>query len=70
MGLNAETPLGHTVQIRSEKDQKKINSMTNQEKKMRKEWFDFKREKSSKNKSEKIYISKDQINSVFSKIFK
>ncbi len=44
--------------------------MTNQEKKMRKEWFDFRKRKPKNNETEKIFISKDQINSVFSKMFK
>lgn len=67
VGLNGETPLGYTVQIRSEKDTKKINKMTNQEKKIRREWQEF---KSKQKKDNKVYLSKEEISSVFSKIFK
>lgn len=68
VGLNGDTPLGYTVQIRSEKDTKKINKMTNQEKKIRKDWIDFKN-KQKKTQTNKVNVSKNEINAIFSKIF-
>lgn len=65
-GLNGDTSLGYTVKIRSEKDPKKIQEMTNNEKQIRNKWMEFKRKN---NKQEKIFISKDEINKVLSKIF-
>ena len=67
VGLNGDTPLGYTVKIRSEKDSKKINQMTNHEKKIRSDWFEFRR--THKINKDKIVLSKDQINTVFSKMF-
>lgn len=40
-GLNGDTPLGHIINIRREKDPKKIREMTNHEKQVRQEWFNF-----------------------------
>lgn len=37
-GLNGDTPLGHIVSIRSEKDPERIKSFTNAEKKIRNDW--------------------------------
>ena len=37
-----DTPLGYVVQIRAETDTKKIGQMTEQEKKIRREWRQFK----------------------------
>jgi hypothetical protein len=37
-GLNGETPLGHIVSIRSEKDSEKIKKFSPQERKIRNEW--------------------------------
>ena len=65
-GLNGDTSLGYTVKIRSEKNPKKIQEMTNNEKQIRNKWMEFKRKN---NKQEKIFISKDEINKVLSKIF-
>lgn len=65
-GLNGDTSLGYTVKIRSEKNPKKIQEMTNNEKQIRNKWIEFKRKN---NKQEKIFISKDEINKVLSKIF-
>lgn len=38
-GLNHETPLGHIVSIRSEKDPDRIKQFTAAEKKIRNEWI-------------------------------
>lgn len=37
-GLNGETPLGHIVSIRSERDSEKIKKFSPQERKIRNEW--------------------------------
>lgn len=37
-----DTPLGYVVQIRAETDKKRIGQMTQQEKKIRREWRQFK----------------------------
>lgn len=37
-GLNGDTPLGHIVSIRSEKDPERIKKFTAAEKKIRNEW--------------------------------
>lgn len=68
VGLNGDTPLGYTVQIRSEKDSKKIKQMTNHEKKIRSDWLDFKR-KNNKNQNF-IEISSKDIDKIFSNMFK
>ncbi len=65
-GLNGDTPLGYTVQIRSEKNPKKIREMTNHEKEIRTKWQQF-RAKSTK--KEKIYLKTEDISKVFSKMF-
>lgn len=67
VGINGDTPLGYTVRIRSEKDSKKISQMTNHEKKIRSDWFEFRRKQNKQNT--KIELSNDQINSVLSKMF-
>lgn len=66
VGLNGETPLGYAVHIRSEKDQKKINEMTNKEKEIRRKWAEF---RNKNRKQDKVFVSKENINQVFSKIF-
>jgi hypothetical protein len=38
-GLNGETPLGHIVSIRSEKDPERLKQFTAAEKKIRNEWI-------------------------------
>ena len=70
VGLNSETPLGYAVQIRSEKNPKKIKEMTNQEKKIRSDWQQFKLSQNNKNKQEKIVLSGNDINKILSQIFK
>lgn len=65
-GLNGDTPLGYVVQIRSEKNPKKIREMTANEKKIRIEWANFKRKNK---KEEKIYLKKEDISKVLSKMF-
>ena len=65
-GLNGDTPLGYVVQIRSEKNPKKIREMTANEKKIRVDWANFKRKNK---KEEKIYLKKEDISKVFSKMF-
>lgn len=67
VGLNGDTPLGYTVQIRAEKDTKKISQMTNKEKQIRREWLEF---RNKNRKQERIFLKKEDINSVFSKMFK
>lgn len=37
-GLNGETPLGHIVSIRSEKDKERLKRFTPEERKIRNEW--------------------------------
>ena len=63
-GLNGETPLGYVVQIRSEKDYKKIKEMSKSEKEIREKWANFK----NKN-NKKIEINKEDISKIFSKMF-
>ena len=45
IGLNGDTPLGQTINIRSEKDNEKLRKMSAHEKKIRNDWFKFKNEK-------------------------
>ncbi len=63
-GLNSETPLGYVVQIRSEKDYKKIKEMSKNEKEIREKWANFK----NKN-NKKIEINAEDISKIFSKMF-
>ena len=63
-GLNSETPLGYVVQIRSEKDYKKIKEMSKNEKEIREKWVNFK----NKN-NKKIEINTEDISKIFSKMF-
>lgn len=65
-GLNGETPLGYVVQIRSEKDLKKIKNMTKHEKEIRENWANF---KNKKRNTEKRKIKNEDISKIFSKIF-
>lgn len=65
-GLNGETPLGYVVQIRSEKDLKKIKNMTKHEKEIRENWANF---KNKKRNTEKREIKNEDISKIFSKIF-
>lgn len=66
IGLNSDTPLGYTVQIRSEKNHKKILEMTEHEKKIRQEWNQFR----AKQKQEtRINLKTEDISKVFSKMF-
>ena len=65
--LNSDTALGYVVQIRSEKNSKKIKAMTPNEKKIRSDWANLRR----KNKlQDKIYIKKEDISKIFSKMFR
>ena len=66
-GINGDTPLGYIVQIRAETDNKKIREMTNHEKKIRAEWQEFKRKQQ---KEHVVYLSKDEIDKVFSNMFR
>lgn len=68
-GLNGETSLGYTVQIRSEKNPEKIQQMSNNEKQIRSKWMEFRRKNNKNAKQDKIFISKNEINEVLSKIF-
>lgn len=38
-GLNGETPLGHIVAIRSEKDKERLKKFTPEERKIRNDWL-------------------------------
>ena len=67
VGISRETTLGYTVHIRSEKDSKKIQEMTNKEKEIRRKWAEF---KNNNKPQEKVFVSKENINEVFSNIFK
>lgn len=67
-GLNGDTPLGYTVQIRSEKNPKIIEKMTANEKKIRNDWIIFRSQ--SNKKEEKIYLKTEDISKVFSKMFR
>ena len=51
VGLGGDTPLGYVVRIRSETDTKRIQEMTNHEKKIRRDWQSFraKQARTSKN---------------------
>lgn len=60
--------LGQTINIRAEKDSKKIKEMTAHEKKIRAEWFEFK-SKQKQNNNQRIVLSNNQINDVLSKLF-
>jgi hypothetical protein len=66
-GINGDTPLGYTVQVRAETDQKKIREMTAHEKKIRQEWKDF---KSKQQKQNVVVLSKDEIDKVLSNMFR
>lgn len=66
IGLNSETPLGYVVQIRSEKDPKKIREMSEHEKQIRADWQQFNRKQIMKNR---IYLSKEDITKVMSQMF-
>lgn len=67
VGLNGDTSLGYVVQIRSEKNPKKIKEMTAQEKKIRSEWQQFKINR--KKQQDKIILSGENINKVLSQMF-
>ena len=66
-GLNGDTPLGYVVQVRAEKDPKKIRKMTAHEKKIRSDWAAFK----TKSKTQqKVELKTEDISKVFSKMFR
>ncbi len=48
IGINGDTPLGQTINIRAEKDPKKIREMTAHEKEIRQKWIKFKGEQKKK----------------------
>lgn len=66
-GLNGDTPLGYVVQVRAEKDPKKIKKMTAHEKKIRSDWVAF---KTKNNKVKKVELKTEDISKVFSKMFR
>ena len=66
-GLNGDTPLGYVVQIRAEKNPKKIREMSNQDKKIRSDWAKFKSNQKEKNI---IELKTEDISKVFSKMFR
>lgn len=47
-GLNGETPLGAVVQIRAEKDSKRIRQFTPEQRRIRSEWASFRAEKAGR----------------------
>lgn len=60
--LNGDTPLGYYIQIRSERDSKKIQEMSKDEKTIRSEWQQFRMkhapkisEKDKKKKTEEFH---------------
>lgn len=65
-GINGDTPLGYTVQIRAETDNKRIREMTNHEKEIRRKWKEFKQKQQ---KEQVVYLSKDEIDKVLSRMF-
>ncbi len=67
VGLNGETSLGYVVQIRSEKNPKKLKEMTKKEKDIRTEWQMFRAKKNKK--QQRIELKKEDINKVFGSIF-
>ena len=66
-GLNGDTPLGYVVQIRAEKNHKKIKEMTEKEKKIRSDWTVF---KMKNNKAQRVELKTEDISKVFSKMFR
>ncbi len=66
-GINGDTPLGYTVQIRAETDQKRIREMTAHEKEIRRKWKEFRQKQHKENL---IYVSKENIDKVLSGIFR
>lgn len=66
-GLNENTALGYVVQIRSEKNPKKIREMTKHEKEIRLKWQQF---RMKQNRKEKIYLKTEDISKVFLKMFR
>lgn len=48
VGIGGDTPLGSVVQIRAETDQKKIKEFNTYEKRIYKEWQDFKNQSKPK----------------------
>ena len=48
VGIGGDTPLGSVVQIRAETDQKKIKEFNTYEKRIYKEWQDFKNQNKPK----------------------
>ena len=65
-GLSGDTPLGYVVQIRSERNPKKIREMTAKEKKIRAKWAEFRRKN---NIQKQVYLKTEDISKVFSKMF-
>lgn len=62
-GIMEDTPLGRTVQIRSETDPKIIASMTAHEKKIRSDWQAFTMSKNRRNDSGTMSI--EQLQNLF-----
>lgn len=66
VGLNADTPLGYVVSIRSEKNPQKIKEMTTNEKEIRFQWQQFRRKKEM---NKKVFLSNEEITKVLSSLF-
>lgn len=62
-GLNAETPLGNVVSIRSEKDPKRIKEFTKEQKRIHRDW----QRKQAENMTREEY---DEAMKMFSNLFK
>lgn len=63
-GLNGETPLGHIVSIRSEKDKERLKNFTPEERKIRNDWI---------SKHRKVVTNKEEYDKAmtgFAEIFK
>jgi pyruvate/2-oxoglutarate dehydrogenase complex dihydrolipoamide acyltransferase (E2) component len=54
IGINSDTPLGYTVQVRSETDHKKIKEMSRHEKEIRARWAAFKGGQGGQQKIENV----------------
>lgn len=68
-GLNGDTPLAYYIRIRSETDSKKIQEMSQDEKKIRNDWLRFKQSQENKltdsEKKEKVKEFHQIIKSMF-----
>lgn len=66
IGINGDTPLGQTINIRAEKDSNKLREMTAHEKEIRKKWSEFKQGQKEKIDEKQ---SLDEINKMLKAMF-